>query len=195
MDRNEALEIVKKQLTEKRFIHTIGVTDTAIELAKRYGADVKKAELAAIFHDYAKYRPEEEMKRIIIEKKFPTLLLSYPSELWHAPVGAHLVREEIGIDDPDIYLAIYSHTTGRPEMGLLEKIIFLADYIEPNRPAFLGLEKTRELAKQDLDAAVIEALANTITYLASKKSPIYPDTFNTYNSLLMKKEEMSIHDR
>ena len=89
MERQEALTIVKKQLTEQRYQHTIGVMETAIKLAKQYGADVKKAELAAIFHDYAKFRPKEEMKQIILEQNMPKDLLSYNSELWHSPVGAY----------------------------------------------------------------------------------------------------------
>ena len=187
MERNKALEIVKKQLTEKRFIHTIGVMETALELAGIYGADLKKTELAAIFHDYAKYRPKDEMREIIEKEDFPSLLLEYPDELLHAPAGAYLVKKEVGIDDQEIFDAIYYHTTGRENMSLLEKIIFLADYIEPNRPLFPGLEETRKLAKQDLDGAVLLALANTIAYLAGKKTPIYPDTFHAYNSLLLKK--------
>ena len=69
MKRNEALQLVKAQITEKRYVHTLGVAETAVELAERFGADVKKAELAAIFHDYAKFRPKEEMKQIISQSK------------------------------------------------------------------------------------------------------------------------------
>ena len=89
MEREDALKIVKEQLTEHRYQHTLGVMETAI-LARQYGADEKKAELAAIFHDYAKFRPKEEMKEIIISQGFPEDLLQYNSELWHAPVGAYL---------------------------------------------------------------------------------------------------------
>ena len=99
MNREQALSIVKEQLTESRYLHTIGVMESAISLAKRYQADVKKAELAAIFHDYAKYRPKEEMKRIIEEQGMPKELLSFHSEMWHAPVGAYLVEKEVGIHD------------------------------------------------------------------------------------------------
>src|SRR5690606_26023750 len=81
MDRNQALEIVKQQLTDKRYIHTVGVMETAIELANRYGCSEKQAEIAAIFHDYAKFRPKEEMKAIIIEQNFPQDLLQFHHEL------------------------------------------------------------------------------------------------------------------
>ncbi|WP_374724610.1 bis(5'-nucleosyl)-tetraphosphatase (symmetrical) YqeK [Calidifontibacillus erzurumensis] len=188
MDRQKALQIVKKQLTDKRYEHTIGVMETSIQLAKKYGADVKKAELAAIFHDYAKFRPKEEMEKIIISQKMPSQLLDYHSELWHAPVGAYLVKEEAGIDDEEILQAIRYHTTGNKDMTLLDKIVFLADYIEPGRK-FPGVDHVRELSQQSLDKAVIQALKNTIKFLLDKNQLIYPDTLETYNSL-MKKQQM-----
>ncbi|HZG60589.1 MAG TPA: bis(5'-nucleosyl)-tetraphosphatase (symmetrical) YqeK [Anoxybacillus sp.] len=184
MERHEALEIVKKQLTEHRYQHTIGVMETAIALAEQYGADVKKAELAAIFHDYAKFRPKEEMKQIILEQNMPKDLLLYNTELWHAPVGAYLVEKEVGINDVEILDAIRYHTSGRPNMTLLEKVVYVADYIEPGR-IFPGVDEVRELAKQDLNKALIKALQNTIQFLMNKNQAIYPDTFYTYNSLIM----------
>lgn len=96
MNREEALACVKQQLTEHRYIHTIGVMNTAIELAERFGADSKKAETAAIFHDYAKFRPKEEMKQIIAREKMPAHLLDHNPELWHAPVGAIWSKERQG---------------------------------------------------------------------------------------------------
>ncbi len=93
MNRDKALEIVKKQMHEKRYIHTIGVMETAIELAQRYGVDEKKAEMVAIFHDYAKCKPIQEMEDIIKRTDLPKDLLQYNKELWHAPVGAYLVEK------------------------------------------------------------------------------------------------------
>ena len=185
MNREKALALVKGQLTEKRYIHTIGVMETSIALAKRYGADPKKAELAAIFHDYAKFRPEEEMKRIILEQNMPKDLLEYHPELWHAPVGAFLAGEEAGITDKEIVSAIRYHTTGRAGMALLDKIVFLADYIEPGR-SFPGVDAVRECAEKSLDAAVFMALKNTISFLLSKNASIYPDTFHAYNDYINK---------
>ncbi|MDR4889018.1 bis(5'-nucleosyl)-tetraphosphatase (symmetrical) YqeK [Fredinandcohnia sp. QZ13] len=184
MEREKALEIVKEQLTEHRYQHTLGVMETAIELSKHYHADVKKAEIAAIFHDYAKFRPKDEMKQIIINQHMPSDLLIHNTELWHAPVGAYLVKTEVGIEDEEILDAIRFHTSGREKMTLLEKVIFVADYIEPGRH-FPGVEEGRELAKQDLDNALIYALSNTIMFLAKKNQAIYPDTLRTYNSLIL----------
>jgi len=183
MERNEALQIVKEQLTEQRYIHTVGVMEAAIMLAKRFGADPDKAELAAIFHDYAKFRPKEEMKKIIVEQGYPRDLLEYSPELWHAPAGAFLVEREAGITDPDVLSAIRYHTSGRPGMGLLEKIIYLADYIEPGR-SFPGVAEVRLQAEEELDEALISSIKNTISFLLKKKQPIYPDTFLTYNDLV-----------
>jgi predicted HD superfamily hydrolase involved in NAD metabolism len=188
MNRNEALDIVKGQLTDHRFQHTLGVMETAINLASQYKVDVKKAETAAIFHDYAKFRPKDEMKQIIIEQNMPTVLLDYNTELWHAPVGAYLVKTEVGITDSEILTAIEYHTSGRPNMTMLERVIYLADYIEPGRH-FPGVEEVRELAKKDLNLALVQSIRNTISFLLKKNQPIFPDTFLAYNALIHENKE------
>jgi predicted HD superfamily hydrolase involved in NAD metabolism len=186
MEQRKALEIVKAQLTDKRYQHTLGVMETAIHLAKKYGEDDKKAELAAIFHDYAKFRPVEEMKRIIAEQGYDGKLLHYNPELWHAPVGAYLVEKEAGVKDQEILDAIRFHTSGRENMTLLDKIIYVADYIEPGR-SFPGVEEARKLAEMDIDEALIYAVCNTIVFLMNKNQAVYPDTFAMYNDLILKK--------
>lgn len=188
MNREVALELVKKQLTDRRYQHTLGVTESAIKLGNRYGADVKKAELAAIFHDYAKFRPKEEMRGIIVSQGMAATLLDFHSELWHAPVGAYLVEKEAGITNTEILDAIRYHTSGRVGMTLLDKIIYLADYIEPGR-LFPGVDEVRETAEISLNQAVIEAMRNTIVFLMKKKQAVYPDTFHSYNDLIMKTKE------
>ena len=183
MKREEALACVQEQLTEQRYIHTVGVMETAVQLAERFGADVKKAEIAAIFHDYAKFRPKEEMKQIILNGGGPLEVLDFHHELWHAPAGAALVKTEVGITDEDILSAIRFHTSGRPNMTLLEKVIYVADYIEPGR-RFPGVEEVRTLAEEDLDLALIQALKNTMTFLISKNQTVKPETVATYNALV-----------
>jgi predicted HD superfamily hydrolase involved in NAD metabolism len=183
MDREIALQTVKVQLTDHRYQHTIGVMETAIDLAKRYGVDVKKAELSAIFHDYAKFRPKDEMKQIIINQGMEQQLLEFNSELWHAPVGAFLIEKEVGLNDEEILDAIRYHTSGRVGMSLLDKIIYLADYIEPGR-RFPGVDEVRDLAKDNLNQALIQALKNSIQFLMKKNQPVYPDTIYTYNDLV-----------
>lgn len=188
MERNEALRMVKAQLPERRYLHTVGVMDTAIMLAAKYGIDEKKAELAAIFHDYAKYRPQEEMKKIILEQKMPEELLAFHHELWHAPVGAFLVEKEVGIKDVEILDAIKYHTTGRQGMTPMDKVIYLADYMEPGRK-FPGVEEVRELAKESLDKAVLKAVKNSIQFLLQKNQAVFPDTIHTYNDLILENQE------
>jgi predicted HD superfamily hydrolase involved in NAD metabolism len=185
MERQKALDLVKLQLTEHRYQHTLGVMGSAISLAEKFGADVKKAEIAAIFHDYAKFRPKDEMKEIIHSQGFPQDLLLFNSELWHAPVGAYLVEKEAGIRDLEVLDAIRYHTSGRPNMTMLEKVIYLADYIEPGRH-FPGVEEVRELANENLEKALIKAIQNTIIFLLKKNQTIYPETFYTYNDLIQK---------
>lgn len=187
MNRDQALAIVKEQLTEHRYVHTIGVMETAIELTDRYGGDLKKAETAAIFHDYAKFRSKEEMKQIITEQKMAPDLLIHSPELWHAPVGAYLVKKEAGIEDAEILDAIRYHTSGRENMTLLDKIIYVADYIEPGR-IFPGAEEVRKIAETDLNQALIASMKNTILFLLKKNQPIYPQTLQSYNYLVFEEK-------
>lgn len=183
MDRQKGLDIVKGQLTEHRYIHTCGVMETAVTLARQYGADIKKAETAAIFHDYAKFRDKTEMRQLIESEGLPADLLEYNSELWHAPAGAILVKKETGIMDEEVLNAIRWHTSGCDHMSTLDKVIYLADYIEPGRQ-FPGVEEVRDLAEESLDKALMKALQNTIMFLMKKNQAVYPDTFRFYNKLV-----------
>lgn len=188
MNKEEMLTVIRQQMTEGRYIHTLGVVDTAVKLAERFGADSHKAEVAALFHDYAKFRDKKEMAEIIRQVEgIPKDLLNYHHELWHAPVGAYLVQQEVGITDPEILDAICYHTTGRVKMTLLEKVVFLADYIEPGRK-FSGVEDVRKLANQNLNQAVKQALENTIHFLEGQKQVVYPLTKLAYEDLKTKEE-------
>ena len=130
------------------------------------------------------------MESIIRSENMAQDLLDYNMELWHAPVGAYLVKKEAGIDDEEVLDAIAYHTSGRVGMTLLDKIVYLADYIEPGR-SFPGVEEVRETAKDNLNLAVIQALRNTVVFLMKRGQAIYPDTFKTYNDLIMNfKEKM-----
>ncbi|MCM3619138.1 bis(5'-nucleosyl)-tetraphosphatase (symmetrical) YqeK [Sutcliffiella horikoshii] len=191
MNREKALRLVKDQLTERRYVHTLGVVETAIRLAEVYKVDVQKAELAAIFHDYAKFRDKEEMRQIIIDQKMPQDLLQHHDELWHAPVGSYLVEKEAGVSDPEVLEAIRCHTSGKINMSSLDKVLYLADYIEPGRD-FPGVQQVRDSAETSLDIAVIQAMKNTISFLLKRNQPIYPDTFHAYNDMTMKVKERKL---
>lgn len=176
---------LQKKLTEKRYRHTIGVQYTAIALAMRYGADLQQAALAGLLHDCAKCLSDKEMlsecekyqiKVNDTEKRQPYLL--------HAKLGACYARKKYKIDDEEICTAIRYHTTGRADMGLLEKIIFTADYIEPHRKMLDALPAIRKMAFEDLDEAVYMILKGTIGYLQegdkSSKKEIEEHTLQAY---------------
>ena len=190
MERAKLLAAMKDRMPEKRYIHTIGVTDTAMALAERFGQNPKKAEVAAILHDSCKYADREWMKQMIIEQQMDPTLLLYHHELWHGPVGAYVARQEFGVEDPDMLNAIRFHTTGRIGMSDLEKIVYIADMIEPNRK-FPDVDKLREAAKtMELNDLMITCLRHSIMFLMSKHQPIFPDSFNCYNDLLLNKKRL-----
>lgn len=176
---------VQMQMSEARFEHVLGVEQSAIALAKRYGCSVEKASIAALTHDYAKERSADEFRFIIENKGFDLNLLRWGNAIWHGLVGAYFVEHELGITDHDILEAIRLHTTGAPQMSLLSKIIYVADYIEPGRD-FPGVEEVRRLAVLDLDQAVAFETKQTLQYLIGKNVPIYPKTIETYNQWVAK---------
>lgn len=178
----DALSYVKTELPKKRYEHSCRVVEQAVKLAVIHGIDKEKAEIAAAFHDYAKKRSRDQMKRVILTSRLPKDLLLYDQELWHGPVASILVESLFGVSDPDIKNAIKYHTTGRAHMNELEMIISLADYTEPNRD-FKGLQEVRAMAEEDLILASWLMSRNTIEFLMMKKSSIYPDTFHAYNYL------------
>lgn len=188
MNLNEVRSIIKEKLSLDRYEHTIRVYDTAIQLAKRYDVAIDKVSLAALLHDYAKCFTEDELKQSITKFSLPRELLQYHKELWHGPVGAMIAKEKYGIVDQTILNAIYYHTTGRENMGVLELIIFVADYIEPGR-SFPGVEEVRNMAELNLKEAARKALQNTIIFLMRKDATIYPDTFLAYNELTNQMKE------
>ncbi len=177
-------EIIKNTLDEQRYIHTKGVVDTAIQLADKYGADRDKALIAAYLHDFAKpLGYDESLKQ---NKKFSIMLdeetLENP-DLLHAPLGMAIAKYKFGISDEEILDAIRYHTTGKENMPLLTKIIYLADLIEPSRN-FDGVEKIREAAYKDLNQALIISMNNTIVYLIKKNHVIHSDTYKARNFII-----------
>lgn len=168
-----------KQIDEKRYEHTLGVADTAACLAMRYNIDIDKAYLAGLLHDCAKCF--DSKKRMSLCDKYNIELTKFELDnpsLIHAKLGAVLVREKYGIIDNDIISAIRYHTTGREDMTSLEKIIFSADYIEPNRKLVNRLSDIRSIIFNDLDEAVFMILENTVSYLDTKKQSIDDTSLN-----------------
>ena len=163
--RQTLISAMKKQLKWKRFVHTMGVAGIASSLAMRYDCDIRQAEEAALLHDCAKYLDTDEMEKLARRAGYSVSPVEKGSaSLLHAKAGAALAASKFGVDDPRILEAIRWHTTGKPDMTLLEKIIFVADYIEPGRTT-PGVGPIRTLAFTDLDAAVTAILEHTLEYL------------------------------
>lgn len=189
MNRQDYLDRTRQQLPRSRWEHTLRVVETAAELAERYEADREKVDIAAILHDYCKFWTAEELIFAIKQYKLPQDLLLYSQELWHGPVASKVTAQEFGIQDTDITNAIFYHTTGRPNMSLVEKIVFLADYIEPARK-FPGVDAARQLAQQSLDKAIVLALKQTIQFLISSGQRVYPLTYDTLNSMTAHEDDI-----
>lgn len=180
-DLKELRKAVKEVQSTKRFEHTKGVEYTSAALAMRYGASMEDALVAGLLHDCAKCLSDDkqlsicEKQGLIVteaEKKSPFLL--------HSKVGAYLAEHKYGITNQDVLNAIRSHTTGRQGMSLLEKIVFVADYIEPGRKEAANLPAIRELAFQDLDRALLKILEDTLEYLEKADREVDPRTYETW---------------
>jgi predicted HD superfamily hydrolase involved in NAD metabolism len=182
-DRERIREAVRAQMPERRWRHTLGVVESALALAERYGADAERAELAAYLHDYAKFWPIDRQRQTLIDAQLPQDLLAYDPQLLHAPVGAYAVQRDLGIEDAEVLDAVRWHTSGREGMTLLDKIICLADYIEPGRN-YPGVDDIRKIAEISLERALVAGFDSTIRFLMDQGKPIYPLTVLARNSLL-----------
>jgi predicted HD superfamily hydrolase involved in NAD metabolism len=183
MNYEEIVAIVQRDMPVRRWSHTQGVIQTSIDLARWFGANPEKAQIAAALHDVAKYWPVEQ-QRMFIESENPANdVLQYDKQLWHAHAGAHAANVQFGIEDPEILNAIRYHTSGRIGMSLLEKVVCLADYIEPGRD-YPGVDQLRLLAKEHLELALIAGLDNTMRVLIEQGKRIYPLTLLARNDLI-----------
>lgn len=180
----------------KRFEHTLGVEYTAAALAMRFGCDIGSARTAGLLHDCAKCLTDEKRLSICRKNNIPMTAMEKKNPfLLHAKVGAYLAREKYGIKDADILNAVQSHTTGRQNMSLLEKIIFVADYIEPGRKHALNLDEIRRLAFMDIDRALLRILEDTLHYLQDSGGDIDPMTEATWKYLSDRPEATGAEER
>lgn len=181
MELHEIRKKLKKELDKGRYEHTKGVMYTAGCLAMAHGYSVEKAMLAGLLHDCAKCIPNDE-KIALCEKNH---ILIHPVEyespyLLHAKLGAYLAEKTYGVSNPEILHAIKVHTTGEPDMNLLDKIIYIADYIEPGRDKAPNLQEVRQMAFQDLNVCMAQILRDTLMYLMSRGGSIDNTTRMTY---------------
>ena len=182
---------LRHHLDEERYEHTLGVMYTAAAMAMNYGTDMNQALIAGLLHDCAKCISGE--KKIHLCEKYGLPISSAERQnpgLLHSKLGAYVAKAKYGIEDKEVLDAICYHTTGRPNMTMLDKIIYIADYIEPNRFQAPNLEEVRRLAFVDIDACLYMILKDSLSYLETKNEVIDPmteRTFQYYHENLMKK--------
>ncbi|MEE0742451.1 MAG: bis(5'-nucleosyl)-tetraphosphatase (symmetrical) YqeK [Emergencia sp.] len=176
MNTDSINRYIEKNFSEKRKAHTEGVRQTAIALAEKYGADKEKAEIAALFHDMYRGVSEEVLNYYVKHLGLSEKYLNNRN-LAHGKVAAIVMERDYDITDPDIINAVSFHTTGRPGMSLLEKIIYIADAIEPGRQ-YPGVDKLRETAERNLDEACLLSLTRTIEYVTKQGNFLDTDTLD-----------------
>lgn len=184
---------IKLMLPEKRYRHSLNVELEAVKLAQIYGCDMEKASLAAIAHDCAKAYSNKNLISMAEDygMKIDEIQYNFP-QLLHGPVAAQIIKEKFDVNDQDVLNSISYHTTGRTGMSLLEKIIFLADVIEPGRH-FPGLDTIRERAVKDMEGSLLLACNFTLIYITEQNYLIHPLTIEFRNSLLLKGGE--VHEK
>ena len=184
-DEGRMIEYLKKNLKNSRLQHSFRVMDTSIKLAEIYHCDCNKAKIAGLIHDCAKNINNDEMINIMKKSGYNTNDESFmiPQTL-HGPVGALIAKNVMGIEDQEILNAIEYHTIGRKNMSILEKVIYIADYIEPLRN-FQELESVREFVYSgDIDKALLMSFDNTIKYIIKKGQLLHKNTIEARNYIL-----------
>ena len=179
---------LKENLLEKRYIHVKGVVEMAKKLAELNNVSDEKAEIAALAHDVAKNLSKDKMKEIIIENNIKISPLEESnSNLWHSIIAPIVAKDKLGIEDEEILDSIRWHTTGKENMSVLAKIIYIADMIEPNRN-FNGVEEIRKITYDNLDAGVYNGLTHSIQFLLTKNLLIDENTIKARNYFLLDSE-------
>ena len=184
---------VQRHLTEKRFYHSQCVAQEAARLAQQYGADVEKARLAGILHDIMKDTPPEQQLKILQDSGILlTKTQRHNRKLWHALAGAAYLQQTLQVKDGDIVEAVRCHTSGKKDMSLLEKVLFVADYISADRE-YPGVERMRQAAYRSLEEAIVEGVLFTVQELMGQRLPVAPESIEAYNdaifTLQQKKEQ------
>lgn len=176
-------EYIESNLSLKRYRHSVSVAEEAKKLAEKYNANVEKAYFAGLAHDMAKEIEKEEVLRLIKSFGREDLAERYPYSLIHGPVSALILKNDFLVDDEEILDAVWYHTTGKENMSLLTKIIYIADFIEPNR-MFEGVDDVRKLAYSNIDKAIVEGAGIVICNTVSRDLPLDVDTVLARNYLL-----------
>lgn len=182
---DEFTDIIRARLTPQRFEHSLCVAKSAKELAEKYGADPKKAYTAGLLHDCCKDMPHtEQLKYLLSNGVVPTDCEINSPKLYHAMCGAVFIKKELGVTDDDIIEAVRCHTTGKKGMSLLEKVLFIADFISADR-TYPGVDIMRKKAAVSLDEAIIEGIGFTIKELVEANRPVHTYTVEAFNEAVM----------
>lgn len=185
MEFDTILKKLKNVLDPNRFNHSVNVMEMAESLAKYYGADINKARLAGILHDCGKNYKGDDARDYVKNMGYePDEIEMLQPKLLHGIIGENLAKEIYGVTDEEILGAIRWHTTGKAGMNLLEKIIYIADYIEPLR-SFEGIENMRKVAFEDLDKCIVYCSESTIDFILKKGVLLHQNTVETRNYSLM----------
>jgi predicted HD superfamily hydrolase involved in NAD metabolism len=180
-EKQKIIEYIEKNLTEKRRNHTYAVVEESKKLALRYGEDIEKAEIAALFHDAFRGIPNSDLNNYIRKMGLDDSYLNN-CNLAHGKIAAFVMEREFNIVDQDVINAVCYHTTGRANMSKLEKIIYIADAIEPGR-VYSGVDELRDLAYENLDKACLMSLNHTIAHINNKGMYLNEDTLKARDDL------------
>lgn len=185
-NEEQIIEYLKEKLKKSRYEHSLSVRDTAIKMAKIYNADVEKAGTAGLVHDCAKYMSNGQILSIAEQNGMEVDEVARANpQLLHGSIAAVIAKNIMGICDEDILSAVKYHTTGKKNMNILEKIVYISDYIEPLRD-FPGVEELREKALTDLNGALLDAFNNTIKVVISRNQLLHLNTIQGRNYLIYK---------
>ncbi|GMB10432.1 MAG: bis(5'-nucleosyl)-tetraphosphatase (symmetrical) YqeK [Candidatus Improbicoccus devescovinae] len=176
--------VIKKKLSPKRYIHSINVAKSAGILAEKYGADPEKAKIAGILHDITKEWSYTEHMNFVNKYKISVSKYEILSKkLLHSLTGSFYIKYILKIGDPDIINSVRYHTTAHENMSMLEKIVYISDFISEDR-TFYGVERLRNLANKSMQSVITEALGFSIAELVSEKRIIHPNTLKAYNQVM-----------
>lgn len=188
-DTEAYMKLIKERLSDYRFYHSVCVAESAVQLAKRFGADEEKARVAGILHDVMKEETKENQLAVIEKAGMKmTELEKKNKKVYHQMSGAAYVKEELGITDDEIINAIRYHTTGRRSMSLLEKIIYLADFISADRD-YEDVDVMRRKVEEGMEEGMLYAFRYTIVDLVNQCKEIHPDTLDAYNWVIEETKE------
>ena len=184
--------LLREKLGDYRLRHSFAVADSARTLAQRYGGNEEKAYFAGLLHDVMKDAPKDEMLHFMQQAGVSlTAAELHNPKLWHAIAGEAYLRTVLHVDDADVLHAVRYHTTGRGKMSLLEKIIYIADYISEDR-VYNGVDEMRSFAEESLERAMAFGLSFTITDLVNKGQVIHPDSVDCYNTICIEQRKEEI---